>query len=118
MAFKKSKLGWGDKFIQRTQSDWKIEIENTIGSNWFLKASASPFENQAKEQLKHSLIFKNQENKVMEINSDSQVIAVDAGEIYPVIQWENTGGLLVKLNPAAKIGIYQGGITWELTDAP
>lgn len=118
LTFKTSKLGWGEELIQRSESDWKIEIENTLGSSWFLKASASPFKNQTKEQLKHGLIFKDKENQIVQINSDSQLIAIDDGEVYPLIQWEDRGGLLLKLNPAAKIGLYQGEIMWELTDAP
>ncbi|KRN57439.1 hypothetical protein [Carnobacterium divergens] len=103
--------------MERAQSDWKIELENTIVANWSLFASAVPFEDKAKEKLKSALILKKSQTQDVVINETSQKIAAGA-ETYPTVQWAETAGLLLKVSPDAKVGSYQGEITWLLSDVP
>ena len=117
LDYKPSRLGQKNRYVERMESDWKIELENTIGSNWSLFASVTPFENQAKEKLNSALILKNGQTQEVVMNETSQKIATGS-ETFPTIQWAETAGLLLKVSPDAKIGSYQGEITWLLSDAP
>lgn len=117
LDYKKMKLSQKTPYVERVKSDWKIEIENTIGSNWDLFASAIPFRNQEKEKLSSTLVLKNSQTQDLIINDVSQKIAT-GNEIYPTIQWKETTGILLKVNSDAKVGSYQGEINWLLSDAP
>ncbi|WP_010052200.1 hypothetical protein [Carnobacterium maltaromaticum] len=117
LDYKTAKLSQKTPYVERAQSDWKIKLENTIGSNWSLFASAVPFEDQAKEKLKSTLILKKNQTQDVVINETNQKIAAGA-ETYPTVQWAEKAGLLLKVGPDAKIGNYQGEITWLLSDAP
>lgn len=117
LDYKTTKLSQKMPYVGRAESDWKIDLENTIGSNWSLFASAVPFENTAKEKLKSALIFKQNPTQDVVINGTNQKIAMGT-ETYPTIRWSETAGLLLKVSPDAKVGSYQGEITWLLSDAP
>lgn len=117
LDYKTTKLNQKTAYVGRTESDWKIDLENTIGSNWSLFASAVPFENTAKEKLRSALIFKQSPTQDVVINGTNQKIATGT-ETYPTISWSETAGLLLKVSPDAKVGSYQGEITWLLSDAP
>lgn len=117
LDYKTTKLSQKTPYVERIQADWKIEIENTIGSNWSLFASAVSFEDQAKQKLRSALILKQNQIPDLVISEISQKIATGS-ETYPMIQWAETAGLLLKVSPDAKVGNYQGEITWLLSDAP
>ena len=117
LDYKTTKLSQKTPYVERMHSDWKIEIENTIGSNWSLFASAVPFENQTKEKLRSALVLKKGQTEDVVINGTSQKIAT-GNETFPTIQWAETAGLLLKVSPDAKVGSYQGEVTWLLSDAP
>ncbi|WP_413516092.1 hypothetical protein [Carnobacterium maltaromaticum] len=117
LDYKTTKLSQKTPYVERMYSDWKIEIENTIGSNWSLFASAIPFEDQAKEKLRSALVLKKSQTQDVIINGTSQKIATGS-ETFPTIQWAETAGLLLKVSPDAKVGSYQGEVTWLLSDAP
>ncbi|MFS7401340.1 hypothetical protein [Carnobacterium maltaromaticum] len=117
LDYKTTKLSQKTPYVERMHSDWKIEIENTIGSNWSLFASAIPFEDQAKEKLRSALVLKKSQTQDVVINGTSQKIATGS-ETFPTIQWAETAGLLLKVSPDAKVGSYQGEVTWLLSDAP
>ncbi|WP_057001776.1 hypothetical protein, partial [Carnobacterium maltaromaticum] len=117
LDYKTTKLSQKTPYVERMHSDWKIEIENTIGSNWSLFASANPFEDQAKEKLRSALVLKKSQTQDVVINGTSQKIATGS-ETFPTIQWAETAGLLLKVSPDAKVGSYQGEVTWLLSDAP
>lgn len=117
LDYKTTKLSKKTTYVERMHSDWKIEIENTIGSNWSLFASAVPFENQSKEKLRSALVLKKSQTQDVVINGTSQKIATGS-ETFPTIQWAETAGLLLKVSPDAKVGSYQGEVTWLLSDAP
>lgn len=53
----------------------------------------------------------------MVINGTSQKIAIGS-ETFPTIQWAEAAELLLKVSPDAKVGSYQGEVTWLLSDAP
>lgn len=116
--FKTTKLNQSVGYVEREKVDWKIEIENTIRSNWQLQARSIPLGNQLKEKSKIALVFKDKDNKEIIINDKSQKIATGEEENYPIIQWRKEKGLLLKFNLDAKIGNYQSEITWLLSDAP
>lgn len=117
LDYKTTKLSQKTPYVERIQADWKIEIENTIGSNWSLFASAVSFEDQGKQKLRSALILKQNQIPDLVISEISQKIATGS-ETYPMIQWAETAGLLLKVSPDAKVGNYQGEITWLLSDAP
>ncbi|MEG0436011.1 hypothetical protein [Carnobacterium sp.] len=117
LDYKTTKLSQKTPYVERMHSDWKIEIENTIGSNWSLFASANPFEDQTKEKLRSALVLKKSQTQDVVINGTSQKIATGS-ETFPTIQWAETAGLLLKVSPDAKVGSYQGEVTWLLSDAP
>lgn len=118
LDFKTTKLNQKVSYVERENVDWKIEIENTIGSNWQLQASSTPFGKQLKEKSKIALVFKDKENKEVLINDNSQKIATGKEENYPILQWRKEKGLLLKFNSDAKTGSYQSEIMWLLSDAP
>lgn len=118
LDFKTTKLNQKVSYVERENVDWKIEIENTIGSNWQLQASSTPFGKQLKEKSKIALVFKDKENKEVLINDKSQKIATGKEENYPILQWRKEKGLLLKFNSDAKKGRYQSEIMWLLSDAP
>ena len=117
LDYKTTKLSQKTPYVERQRSDWKIELENTIGSNWSLFASAVPFEDTAKEKLKSALVLKKSQTQDVSITETSQKIATGS-ETFPKIQWAETTGLLLKVSPDAKVGSYRGEITWLLSDAP
>lgn len=117
LDYKTTKLSQKTPYVGRAESDWKIELENTIGSNWSLFASAVPFKDKTQEKLKSLLVFKAGQMQDLVIDGISQKIAMGS-ETFPTVQWSETAGLLLKVNPDAKIGSYQGEITWLLSDAP
>ena len=117
LEYQTSKLNQKSPYIERLEANWKIELENTLGTNWGLFASVTPFENESREKLNGVLILKNNQTHELVLNQTNQKIAAGS-EIYPTIQWEETRGLLLKMNPGNKVGSYQGEITWLLSDAP
>lgn len=118
LGFKNMQLSHSLLYVEREKTDWKIEIENTVESQWKLYASAGPFESQGKENSKISLVFKDTENNDVTINHQAQVIASGNEENYSAIQWDQKQGLLLKVNSDTKIGVYQSEINWTLSDAP
>lgn len=118
LGFKDMQLSHSLLYVEREKTDWKIEIENTVESQWKLYASAGPFESQGKENSKISLVFKDTENNDFTINHQAQVIASGNEENYSAIQWDQKQGLLLKINSDTKIGVYQSEINWTLSDAP
>lgn len=118
LGFKDMQLSHSLLYVEREKTDWKIEIENTVESQWKLYASAGPFESQGKENSKISLVFKDTENNDVTINHQAQVIASGNEENYSAIQWDQKQGLLLKVNSDTKIGVYQSEINWTLSDAP
>ena len=49
LDYKTAKLSQKTPYVERAQSDWKIKLENTIGSNWSLFASAVPLKIKRKK---------------------------------------------------------------------
>lgn len=117
LDYKSAKINQKIQYIERKQPNWNMSLENTIGSNWSLFASVTPFENQSKDKLNSSLVYKNEKMEEVAINDTSQKIAT-GNETYSTIQWAESAGMLLKVNPDAKIGRYQGEINWVLSDAP
>lgn len=117
LDYKSAKINQKIQYIERKQPNWNMSLENTIGSNWSLFASVTPFENQSKDKLNSSLVYKNEKMEEVAINDTSQKIAT-GNETYSTIQWAESAGMLLKVNPDAKIGRYQGEINWVSSDAP
>lgn len=117
LDFKTIKLNQKVPYSERLDPSWHIEIENTIGSNWSLNVSATPFETSKKEKTENLLILKKYQNQDEIINAIPRTIS-SGKEAYPFIRWEREEGLLIKAVPGVKKGVYKGQINWTLTTAP
>lgn len=119
LSFENKKIGDKIPYAKRKEEEWKIEIENTSNTNWLLNASVTAFKGTDGEELADSLVYKSGTNQEIVLNSTpKKITAGDSQETYPVIQWEDTEGLLLKMNPDVKVGKYKGTIDWSLVDAP
>ncbi|MGO2963049.1 MAG: hypothetical protein ACTIDE_10620 [Carnobacterium maltaromaticum] len=63
------------------------------------------------------MVLKKSQTQDVVINGTSQKIAIGS-ETFPTIQWAEAAELLLKVSPDAKVGSYQGEVTWLLSDAP
>lgn len=118
LEFNPTKLNQLETYVQRKDTSWKIAIENTLSTKWSLYINSTQFESPSKSKLKNEIIYKKNENEVLIINTVNQKIAIDEGEVYPLIEWGLNRGILLKVDPDAKIGSYTSIITWSLIDAP
>lgn len=119
LLFSPTKLSQKENYVQREDSTWEIDIENTVGSNWSLFISGSPLTNQIGESMKNSLIFKDSDAKDQPINENLQKIVIGEKKVsYPKVQWKANEGPLIKMNQGLKIGEYTGELYWTLSDAP
>ncbi|WP_317913449.1 hypothetical protein [Carnobacterium maltaromaticum] len=119
LGFKTTNLNTTNKYVDRVKADWTIQVENTIGSNWTLLASATPLKTDTNKMIKDSLILKRQGQSDLTINSSSQPIANgNQNEINATIQWDSSEGLLLKMDSGAITGKYTSQIEWVLSDAP
>lgn len=65
------------------------------------------------------MVYRDAENKETILTTTNQKISAASNqEEFPVIKWKKGEGLLLKINPNARIGKYKGTINWTLSDAP
>lgn len=119
LSFENKKLGDKNPYAERKIVDWKIEIENTLNTNWQLNASVGSFKGSSGAEFKDTLVYRDAENKETILTTTNQKISAASNqEEFPVIKWKKGEGLLLKINPNARIGKYKGTINWTLSDAP
>lgn len=120
MNFNNSMIQSKVVYVGRQDDTWKIDIDNSLGTQWNLTAQATPLENQQKETVENALIFKDASGQEKILNSVTQEIAVgDISADAPTVTWAEKEGILLKILPGTvKKGTYQSEITWTLEDTP
>lgn len=123
-----SKLDFGIVDIQSTSqlimqkdANFSVEIENTLESDWSLKVKAAPL-TSGSDTIDNAVVYVNNAGEESVLDGSSKLIATSksyADAIYPVINWDRTKGVLLRIPPGkAKAKMYQSEITWELNNTP
>lgn len=119
LNFETIKLNSNKSYINRSNPDWQLEIENTLGSNWALYVSGTPFKMDNGTIIKESLILKKEGHSNLTIDSNKQKIEIGNQSVpYPVVRWKESEGLLIKMNKGSKAGVYQSQLEWILSNVP
>lgn len=119
VEFKDVEIQNKTQYVERKDSQWQIEIQNTLSATWTLKARATPLADAKGNQIPNSIVYKNKNGQEMLVNLISEeIVRGSKDETSSIVSWSDNEGILLKIPVTAKIGEYSSTITWTLESVP
>lgn len=107
------------QYAKRKEVNTQISIQNTLDSDWVLKAKATDLKNGEGNIIKNGVVYIDNSGKEKALNSTSNEIVKGAKvETSPTVSWTENKGVLLKIPAEVYTGDYTSEITWILETTP